>query len=260
MSAFLQAAVILLREGIEVILVLAALSGYLRKVGAERHLSALWWGAALAIALSLGAAMAIGQLLSTDTFDLLNVGLILAAAGGMLFVSGWLIIFRASGRWQEYLRTRAVEAASADAWYVTAAVAFVAVLREGVETLLFTHALAQTTGGWSSSLLLGLLAGVACLSVLFILTNALADKLPVRALFLVTSGLLFVMAIRLIGDGFHGLQQHQYVSETIIRGGGWLVAIGLNPTWEAVLAQLLVITACVVGLSMLAWRERVDRV
>ena len=256
MSAFFQALVILLREGLEVILLLAALSGYLRKVGAERHLPALGWGAVLAIALSLSAAIAIGQLPSTDTFYLLNVSLIMAAAGVMLYASGWLFIFRSSGRWQGYLRARVVEGASADAWYVMAAVAFVAVMREGVETVLFMHALAQTSGGWSSGLFFGVFAAVACLAVLYVATNALADKLPVRALFLVTSGLLFVMAIRLIGDGVHGLQEQKYISETVIRGGDWVTAIGFNATWEAILAQLLVVAVCVVGVLTFAWRER----
>src|SRR5262249_40532718 len=148
------------------------------------------------------------------------------AAGLMLYVSGWLFIFRSRGRWQGYLRARAVEAASADAWSVMTTVAFVAVLREGVETVLFMHALAQTAGGWSSGLFLGVFAAAACLAVLYVVTNALAERLPVRALFLATSGLLFVMAIRLIGDGVHQLQEQKYIAETVIRGGDWLSEIG----------------------------------
>src|SRR5262249_1742760 len=163
--------------GLEAILVLTALSGYLRKVGAERHLPSLRWGAALAIALSFAAALTIGYLPQADGFYLLDAALVIAAAGLMLYVSGWLFLFQPCGRWQEYLRDRTAEAAAAQTWPAMALIAFVAVFREGVEIVLFIHALARSTGGWSSALLLGLLAAGACLAILYVLTNALAAKL-----------------------------------------------------------------------------------
>jgi high-affinity iron transporter len=86
--------------------------------------------------------------------------------------------------------------------------------------------------------------------------NALADRLPLRIVFLVTSGLLFVMAIKFVGDGLHGLQQQLYLPATAIRHGDWLAVLGFNPTWEAVAVQLAIVAMSVVTLVTLTRRDR----
>jgi len=78
------------------------------------------------------------------------------------------------------------------------ALAFLAVFREGAETVLFINALATTEGGWSAGLFAGLAAATAGLAVLFYFINLITRKIPLRPLFIITSAFLFAMAIKFI--------------------------------------------------------------
>ena len=91
-GVFVQAAVILLREGLEAMLVIAALAAYLKKAGAADPLAALYTGAVAAIFASLVAAWAFQTLNEGQHNDLLEAFVILAAAALMLYVSGWLLV------------------------------------------------------------------------------------------------------------------------------------------------------------------------
>ena len=91
-SAFIQAAIILLREGLEAMLVIAALAGYLKKVGSAHRIGALYGGALAAVGASLIAAWLFAVLNSGEHSDVLEGVIILIAAALMLYVSGWLMV------------------------------------------------------------------------------------------------------------------------------------------------------------------------
>src|ERR1700722_8215873 len=155
-SAFIQAAVILLREGLEAMLVIAALAGYLTKAGGAHRIRALYGGALAAIGASIIAAWLFAVLNSGEHSDILEGIIILFAASLMLYVSGWLMVKQDPRGWQDYLAHKADTALAQDTEWAVATLAFLAVFREGAETVLFINALASTEGGWSA----GLFAGV----------------------------------------------------------------------------------------------------
>ncbi|MBS0532356.1 MAG: FTR1 family protein, partial [Proteobacteria bacterium] len=166
-SAFIQAAVILLREGLEAMLVIAALAGYLRKVGGGHRVAALYGGASLAIVASLIAAWLFAVFNSGDHSDIMEGIIIIIAASLMLYVSGWLMVKQDPRGWQDYLAHKADNALAQDTGWAVASLAFLAVFREGAETVLFINALATAEGGWSTGLFGGLIAATAGLVVLF---------------------------------------------------------------------------------------------
>src|SRR5258708_20130838 len=88
-SAFIQAAVILLREGLEAMLVIAALAGYLTKAGAGHRIQALYAGSLAAVGASIVAAWLFAVLNSGGHSDILEGIIILFAAGLMLYFCGW---------------------------------------------------------------------------------------------------------------------------------------------------------------------------
>src|ERR1700710_1151895 len=102
-SAFIQAAVILLREGLEAMLVIAALAGYLTKAGASHRVGALYGGALAAVAASIVAAWLFAMLNSGEHSDIMEGIIILIAASLMLYVSGWLMVKQDARGWQDYL-------------------------------------------------------------------------------------------------------------------------------------------------------------
>ena len=142
-SAFIQAAVILLREGLEAMLVIAALAGYLTKAGAGHRIRALYGGALAAVGASIVAAWLFAVLNSGEHSDVLEGIIILVAAGLMLYVSGWLMVKQDPRGWQDYLAHKADNALAQDTVRAVAALAFLAVFREGAETVLFINALAS---------------------------------------------------------------------------------------------------------------------
>ena len=112
-SAFIQAAVILLREGLEAMLVIAALAGYLTKAGAGHRIRALYGGALAAVGASIIAAWLFAVLNSGEHSDVLEGIIILLAAALMLYVSGWLMVKQDPRGWQDYLAHKADQRAGA---------------------------------------------------------------------------------------------------------------------------------------------------
>ena len=122
-SAFIQAAVILLREGLEAMLVIAALAGYLTKAGAGHRIQALYGGALAAVGASIIAAWLFAVLNSGEHSDVLEGVIILVAAALMLYVSGWLMVKQDPRGWQEYLAQKADHALSQDTVWAVGALA-----------------------------------------------------------------------------------------------------------------------------------------
>lgn len=258
-SAFVQAAVILLREGLEAMLVIAALAGYLTKVGAGHRIKALYAGALVAVAASFVAAWLFAVLNSGDHSDVLEGFIILLAAALMLYVSGWLMVKQDPRGWQDYLSHKADQALSQDTVWAVGALAFFAVFREGAETVLFINALAKTEGGWSAGLFAGLAAAAVGLAVLFYFINLIARKLPLRPLFIITSAFLFAMAIKFIGEAVQEFQEQAIITVTDVKGSEFLTAIGLNPTLEALSIQFLVILFSLASYSVVQRNNRLMR-
>src|SRR3954468_9439674 len=258
-SAFIQAAVILLREGLEAMLVIAALAGYLAKAGAGHRIKALYGGSLAAVGGSIIAAWLFAVLNSGEHSDILEGIIILVAAGLMLYVSGWLMVKQDPKGWQDYLAHKADGALAQDTVWAVAALAFLAVFREGAETVLFINALATTSGGWSAGLFGGLAVGAIGLAVLFYFINLIAQKMPLRPLFIITSAFLFAMAIKFIGEAVQEFQESAVLPFTELKSARWLGAIGLNPTLEALSAQLLVIVFALATWSVVSRNARLAR-
>ena len=253
-SVFVQSAAILLREGLEALLVLAALAAYLVKAEARDRLPALYTGAALAVAASLIAAWVFQVFNNGEHNDLFEAFVILAAAALMLYVSGWLLLRQDPRAWQRYLHEKADAAIAQRTGLAVGLLAFLAVFREGAETVLFVYALAKTSGGFGFELITGLVAAAVGLVVLFFVINTVAKRIQLRPLFIVTSAFLLLMAIKMIGDAMQEFQEQQIVSYTPLNSGGVLEALGLNPTIEAVTALLAVVVFAVVTYVVLSRR------
>lgn len=243
-SVFFESALILLREGLEAILVIAALAAYLQKTGGAGRVASLYWGAGMGVLASLGAAWAFEAFNAGMHNDVMEGVVIFVAAALMLFVSGWLAVRQDPRAWQAYLREQADRANTADTAGAVTLLSFFAVFREGAETVLFIHVLAGK-GGWSAGLFGGILTAAFVLGVLFVLIEQAAKKLPLRAVFLVSSAFLFVMAIKFIGEGLQEFQEQLMVPSTAAPAGRVLEMLGLNPTWEALGVQGIVIVLAV---------------
>lgn len=157
--------------------------------------------------------------------------------------------------WQAYLKQRTDEALARRTAWAVAGLAFLAVFREGAETVLFVHALAKTSGGWSMELASGLAAAAVLLIGCYFIIQTLTDRLPLRPVFIATSFFLFVMALKFIGQALQEFQELALVPYHDL-GAGWLETLGLNPTAEALGAQVAVIVFALLTLLVLQRRAQ----
>lgn len=246
-TAVFESASIILREGLEAILVLAALAAWLTRTGSNEKIRPLYSGAAAALLASLALAWVFATFNNGMHDDGIEGGVMLLAAGLMLDVRGWLFLNEDPKRWQAYLKAETDKATRAGSALAIATLAFLAVFREGAETVLFLTALAKTKGGWNVHLVSGVVGGFAGLGLLWFMIMRTSRRLPLRPLFLVTSAFLFVMALKFIGEAFQEFQEMTIVGYHPAPFAKALESLGLNATWEAVGVQIAIIALSAVA-------------
>lgn len=251
-SVFVQAFTILLREGLEALLVIAALAAFLRRSGAGERIAALYAGAGAAALASIALAWVFETFNDGNHSDLLEAGLMLFAAVLMFYMSGWLFLRQDPRAWQADLNRLAARALGAGTVLALAGIAFVAVFREGAETVLFVHALAIGANGFDTGLLSGLAAAALALAAVFVAMQWLALRLPLRPIFLVTSAFLFAMGLKMIGDAFRELQERTILPVHDEGVPGFVTSLGFNGTWEALGVQgAILAVAAIAGIAYL---------
>ncbi len=251
-----QSALILVREGAEALLIVAALLAFLVKSGEQARGRFVFGGALAAVVASLATAWIFVLFFDGNHNDAIEGVVMLVAAGLMFYVSGWLLLRQDPRAWQGYLRDRA-GAALARGNIALAAVGFLAVYREGAETILFLHALAVGNDGWSFALFVGLGVGLLALIVVYVLIQQLALRVPLRPLFVVTSAFLFVMGLGFVSGGLREFQEMGWVPLTDAPGAGFISSLGLDPSLEILGTQIAICLAAL--LSFAALRRRTLR-
>ncbi|MDG2538934.1 FTR1 family protein [Dyella jiangningensis] len=254
-ATFVGALTILVREGLEALLVVVALLAFLRKADrhdATRYVHAGWTLALLAGAITWGiASYAIS--ISGASRELTEGLSSLFAAAVLLGVGLWMHQKSIGGRWQSYLKAKMATALDRkSAWFVFG-LTFVSVYREVFETILFYTALwNEGQGLW---LLAGLATGAVLLAVIAWLLLRSSRRLPLGTFFSVSSAVIAVLAVVLTGKGVAALQEAGWTAVTTAPAPSidWL---GIYPTWQSLLAQLAVTLMLIGGFALNRWRAR----
>ena len=257
-DAFFESFLIILREGFEAILVIGAVAAFLIKTGHRERLKSLWIGGGLAVVASAVTAVVLSTILSAlpASRELIEGGTMLVAVAVLFSVSYWLISKVEAAKWQQFIREKVTSALEHGGGKALAFVAFLAVYREGAETALFYQALFHEGGAVVLPLGLGVIVGFAALTVIFTLFYRFGVKIPLRPFFSVTSALLYFMAFVFAGRGIKELQEGNFVSATRIPGFPTVNAIGMYPTVETTLAQLLLVLAFIFAIVKTFWPSR----
>ncbi len=250
LSLALQSGSILLREGLEAILIVTALAAAMRKGGQEQELKPIWIGALLAVLASIATAFVFQHWFGGAHNDMMEALVMSVAAALMLYMSGWLFLKQDPKEWKRMIDASAKHALSSGAAVTLGSISFLAVFREGAETALFLHALASTSGGWGLALLIGLGVATICLAAIYAAMQWLALRIPLRPLFVVTSAFLFVMGLRFVGGAIQEMQEQQVVPYDSAPTPDWFASLGFNPTWEAIGAQLVITLIAVVSVAI----------
>ncbi|HYI49873.1 MAG TPA: cytochrome c/FTR1 family iron permease [Allosphingosinicella sp.] len=252
-STFLGALAILLREGLEALLIVIAMIGFLRKaerrdmlayvhigwVGALVAGVATWWAASRFITIS-GAGREL-----TEGFGSLLAALIL------LFVGVWMHGKAQAGAWQAYVRDKLDKALTKGSAWFLAFLAFIAVYREVFETIIFFAAMGGEGNG--GALIGGIAVGVALLALIAWAMLRLSARLPIGKFFQYSSVLIALLAVVLAGKGVAALQEAGMLAVHPLAGFPRSPLLGIYPTVETLLAQAAAIVLLVAGFL---WTHR----
>ncbi|HEX7335707.1 MAG TPA: FTR1 family protein [Gemmatimonadales bacterium] len=252
-NLFFQSFVILVREGLEAILIVGALLTFLVKMGASDKKRDIHLGILAAIAASLLTAVAVEtvfHLTPSKQEGLEGVTMMLATV--MLFyVSYWLLSKMEVVKWNHFVKSKVHSALTSGSSLALVSAAFLAVYREGFETILFYKALFLTggpAGAGSGPILAGILVGSLVLVGVYVGINRFGVRLPLKPFFAVTSALLYYMAFVFAGKGVAELQEGGLISTTIISGAPRFPALGIYPTVESLIAQGILLGLLLVAL------------
>jgi high-affinity iron transporter len=252
MNLFVSSFFLLVREGFEAILIVAALMTFLSKAGAAERRRDVARGAWLAVLASL-LTWALVELLFQVTpgqREAIEGSTMLLAAAVLFYVSYWLLSKIEAAKWTAFVRGKMQSALSSGSGLALSAVAFLAVYREGFETILFYKALLTAGGaGGSVPVLVGIAAGSVGLVAVYLAINQLGLRVAMKPFFAVTGVMLYYMAFVFAGKGIAELQEAGIVPLTVIEGAPRVPVLGIYPTVESLVVQgLLLALAIIAGI------------
>jgi high-affinity iron transporter len=245
---FLGSLLIIVREGFEAILIVGAIVAYLLKSGNKKRTPPVYWGSVIALGVSVIMAWILNRITSVaggQNQEIIEGATMLLAVAVLFYVSNWMVSKAEAEVWSGYIESKVRSSITSGSVFSLAFAAFLAVFREGAETILFYQALLAGTETYINMIWLGLGIGVIVLVVIYILIRVLSVRLPLKPFFLGTSILLFVMSITFMGNGIKELQEGNVISVTPVSGVVSVDILGIYPTRETLIPQivLLVITA-----------------
>ncbi|MEK3726484.1 MULTISPECIES: FTR1 family iron permease [Lysinibacillus] len=245
-----DAALILLREGLEALLIILALVSFLNKSGQNKMRKWIYVGAFVGVLLSAIAAILMSTILNSATIDtnreLMEGYVGLVAAAMMIGVGIWLHSKSSVVSWNRYISKQMGNAISSGSIFAMAAISFLSVFREGAETLVFYAGIAPKME--TSQFILGIVVALLILAVLAIVLFKASGKIPIHKFFAVATVLIYVLAFKIIGVSLHTLQLTDNLSTTIVDGLPVISLIGFYPTAETIIGQaiLLVLVAATI--------------
>ncbi|MEZ4712059.1 MAG: FTR1 family protein [Caldilineaceae bacterium] len=252
-----NAFIIVFREGLEAVLILASLMASF-KTATQRNLRCpMWWGVVAAgLASVLTWALAQGLLTSLARYgERLEAIVSLVAIGVLLLITNW---FFHQNYWTDHIaglhsKKRGLVGGSAGQWLGLATLGFTSVYREGFETVLFLQALVLEAG--LSAVILGVLAGLGVTMLVGLVLFRMQLRLPYKKMLIVTGVFIGVVLLTMVGNTVHILQLVGWLPLHPIR---WLALpywlglwFGVYSTWEGLTLQF-VAAAFVIGSYYLA--------
>jgi high-affinity iron transporter len=248
-AAFTASLVILLREGLEAILVLAAIIAFVLKTGRRDALR--WvhagWIAALALGFLTWIVATTAIEISGANRELTEGVTALVAAAMLLYVGWWLHGKSYAEAWNRFLKEHVGRALERRTLWAMAGVSFLAVYREMFEIVLFYQALwVQAGASGHNAVLGGIAAAAAALAVIGFAILRYSVRLPIGPFFGATSALLALLAVVFSGHGIAALQEAGVFGVTSLEFDP-VPLLGIYPSGEALGAQGVALALVVAG-------------
>jgi high-affinity iron transporter len=255
---FLYSSGILFREGLEALLVIIALVAGVRQAGQAARTRDIYAGGLIALGISLVLAWAVRHVLGDNTSDTLEGIFQLFAAATLFYVSSWLTSRTQAKHWKNFINSH-VEAAkvSKGPSLALGLTAFLAVMREGAETIVFFQALmaGATETAERHAVQAGVAAGAVLLVLAFMVLRKMTIMIPIGRVFAITSVLLYALAVIFAGQGIASFQESGVMSATFVSYVPTLPMLGIYPTVQTLIAQGVLLSLALAAVFVPAARR-----
>jgi high-affinity iron transporter len=258
-GVFLGSLLIILREGFEAIIIVGAIIAYLIKSGNKKSTGPVYWGSLIALGFSVLMAWILNALTSTASGrnqEIIEGATMLLAVGVLFYVSNWMVSKAEAEAWTTYIEGKVQNSITRGSIFSLAFAAFLAVFREGAETILFYQALLAGNQGYVNMVWLGFGIGSVALVIIYILIRVLSLRLPLKPFFLGTSVLLFVMSVAFTGSGIKELQEGNVVPVTMLPFNFTVDILGIYPTLQTLIPQAVLLALTIVTFVLQIRRNK----
>ncbi|MGV3000649.1 FTR1 family iron permease [Vibrio sp. E150_018] len=236
-----DAALILLREGLEALLIVIALFSAMKATQQKRGQHWVISGAILGLITSFVLAWALVLFLPTNmaghTRETLEGIVGLFAVIMMLFVGIWLHSKSSADSWKRFLQKQTTQALTMGSFLSLGTLSFLAVFREGAETILFYAGILPNIE--ISQFLLGMTIAVSILALVTVIILKTSVKLPIPIIFKVFTCLIYFLAFKMLGVSIHALQLTGNINIHVIGSLPTINEIGFYPTIETIISHLV---------------------
>ncbi|MEC1549627.1 ferrous ion permease EfeU [Bacillus rugosus] len=245
-----DAALIPIREGMEALLVIGALLTMTKKALVTRSSAWIWSGASAGMAVSLAAGIGVTLLFSSSVFGennfLLGGVTGVLSAVMLLYVGVWLHRNASMDKWREKINIQKSQALKKRSLLSFALIAFLAVVREGLETVIFFIGLVGKLP--LTELIGGTAAGLIVLVIVGVLMIKLGMRIPLKPFFLLSMAVVLYMCVKFLGTGVHSLQLAGILPSD---AESWLPSVsvlGIYPSVYSTIPQLLILLFLLIAL------------
>tara|TARA_R110001583_G_scaffold113483_1_gene263967 strand:- start:3564 stop:5420 length:1857 start_codon:yes stop_codon:yes gene_type:complete len=252
-TAFSSAFFILLREGLEALLIVAALVAFLVKTKRQDGLRYIHFGWAGAIVLGLltwWASLSLINISGASREITEGVGAIVATIV-LLYVGFWMHDKTSAAKWKKFIDDNMQKALTSGTLWTLSGLSFIAVYREAFETILFYQALwVQTVETGKHMVFSGFISATSVLAIVGWLIMRYSVRLPLRQFFSVTGGLMFILAIIFAGKGVAALQEAGVIASSHITFFR-VDLLGIYPNLQGLTVQLILIV-----MTVFLWKKK----
>ena len=262
---FLGAFGIIVREGLEAILVIAAIIAYLTKSGNARNLKNVYIGAVAGVIASFIAAAILGwakQAFVTAGLaqEIIEGITALIAVCVLFYVSNWMISKAEAASWSRYIDGKVQSSVEQGSSFALAFTAFLSVFREGAEVVLFYQPMLSE--GNPGMVWAGFGAGCVLLVFIYLAITRLSIKLPIKVFFTATSILMAIMCVSFLGSGIKELAEGNVFDLTLrvpgIPENDVIQIFGIYPWLETLVPQLILAIVLLVTFLIAHYRGAID--
>lgn len=255
--AFINSALIILREGLEASLIIAAILAMLKVVGATEATKYIHLGWILALVAGGLTWLATETVLtlSGQNRESMEGFISVFAAVALFYVGYWLHTRSEARRWREFIEDKVKAGISSQRVLGLVGISFFAVYREAFELVLFYQALWLQNETAHGAVLWGFAAGLAVLLLTTFAILKLGMRMPLKYFFTATGTLLYIVAFIFAGNGIKELQAAQWLPTTALPAPPAIPVLGIYPTMETLGAQLIMLCAFV-GTSIWMSKQR----